>query len=86
MNAQDSFPVAEWRARWIHDPWYVEVGSDRPSQFRAMPNADKRYGIHEMTQAEIDRTINEIRHLQDRAFEMRLAILDALAASRKRGA
>lgn len=78
--SQDLFSVADWRARFVHDAWYTEVGSDKPSQFRAMPYVDPRYGIHEITRGEIDETINRIQELQERAHKMRNDVLDALAA------
>jgi len=77
----DAFAVAEWRARWVHDPWYMETGSGTPAQFRAMPEVDPRYGIQDIGHDELGRTIEEIKSLQEQATKLRSAVLVALAAS-----
>ncbi len=39
-----SYKVADLRARFVHDPWYTELGTNRTMQFRAMPYSDPAYG------------------------------------------
>ena len=82
----DAFDVADWRARWVHDPWYVESGTDKPAQFRAMPPVDPRYGLQEISKAEVERTITEIRQLQDQAKAAQKSVFAALAALREKQA
>lgn len=79
----DSYSVADWRARWIHDPWYNDTGSPgAPAQFRAMPYRDQRFGIHEIDQAELDKTLDQIRELQRTAGALRVAVQATLVSWR----
>ena len=78
----DSYAVADMRARIVHDPWYAEYNSQVPSQFRAMAYSDRRYGLHDVTDAEIDDTIDKIRKLNERAMALRTSVATALAALR----
>lgn len=80
----DSFSAAEWRARWIHDPWYIETGTNNPGQFRAMPYIDPRYGHQDISQDELIETLAHIRELRDRANGLRQEIFDA-KSHQKRG-
>jgi hypothetical protein len=75
----DSFDSADWRARWVHDPWFIQEGT-KPAQFRAMPEVDSRFGLQEISREEIKNTIKLIKELQDRARSARKIVLDALAA------
>ncbi|HET6391035.1 hypothetical protein [Hyphomicrobium sp.] len=76
----DAYPVADWRARWVHDPWYIDANSDAVGQFRAMPNADRRYGIKDIDLDDVTKTIKEIGALQERASALRNSVLAALGA------
>jgi hypothetical protein len=82
----DSVNTADWRARFIHDPWYVEGSSEKASQFRAMPHVDKRYGIHEIDKAELEKNIGKIKDLQERASKIRNDLSSALQALSKSSA
>lgn len=73
--------VADERARIVHDPWYLEKGTDSPSQFRAMPYSDPRYGHQEITREEIDATIKKIVSLQECAGRIRNDVLSSLHPS-----
>lgn len=75
----DSYKVAESRARWVHDPWFVQEGT-QPAQFRAMPASDPRFGLQPIVDTELHETIQAIKVLQQKAREVQKAVLDALAA------
>jgi hypothetical protein len=79
MNS--AYNAADLRARIVHDPWYINLGSDVPAQFRAMPHADQRFGFCEVIEDEIIKIICEIKGLQYEAVELMLAVRDALSAS-----
>ncbi len=80
----DSFSVADWRNRWVHDPWYHEVPSGKVFQFRAMPAVDPRYGQHEISEEEVKETISRIKALQETALKARAALADALRTLREK--
>lgn len=84
MNA--AYKPADQRARFVHDPWYMDTESKAPAQFRAMPYSDPLYGYKEITQTEAEQTIDKIRDLQHRASKLRSTVLDALQASAKKRA
>ncbi len=79
---QDAFSTSEARNRIVHDPWYGEIGSHQPAQFRAMPASDPRFGFCDITKADIDQTINSIHELQERASKLQNAVLEMLDTSR----
>jgi hypothetical protein len=79
--AGDSYSVADWRARFVHDPWYLKIdhaGEQTATQFRAMPSIDPRYGFCEITKDEMDQTITAIKDLQATANGLREAVLSEL--------
>ncbi len=76
----DSYVVADLRARVVHDPWYIENVSGQTAQFRAMPPSDPQFGFREITQKEIDDTIAKIRLLGDRINSLRTDLLDKFRA------
>jgi hypothetical protein len=42
--SSESFKSADWRARFVHDPWYLKVSpsaAETATQFRAMPTVDR---------------------------------------------
>lgn len=75
----EAYDEADWRARWVHDPWFVQEGT-QPAQFRAMPAVDPRFGLQAISEDEIQETIREIKALQQQARNARKAVLDALAS------
>jgi hypothetical protein len=75
----EAFDDADWRARWIHDPWFIQEGT-QPAQFRAMPDVDPRFGLQSISQDEIKNTIDEIKKLQQQARDAQKVVLDALSA------
>lgn len=79
----DSFSVADWRNRWVHDPWYSDKDTDEPSQFRAMPPIDPQYGLCDIKEDEVERTISETRALKERTVKLLNKIQDALRSSKK---
>jgi hypothetical protein len=80
----DSYSVADWHARWIHDPWYLESSSGKVSQFRAMPMADPRYGQQDISSQQVEDRITEIKKLQDRATLARGKLVYELGALRQK--
>ena len=80
----DLYVVADERARVIHDPWYMDKDSKVPAQFRAMPYSDKRYGLKDINDKEIEATITKIKALQVRASDLRNVVLSELEAFGKR--
>lgn len=87
--AQDSFLVGDWRARWVHDPWYGEytftdddnLSTAKVAQFRAMPPVDPRFGIQAIQDSEIEDTITRIRALGNEASRASAALFFALGSS-----
>jgi hypothetical protein len=75
----DASDDADWRARWVHDPWFIQEGT-QAAQFRAMPEVDPRFGLQVVSEDEINRTIGEIRALQQQARDAQKSVFDALAA------
>jgi hypothetical protein len=82
--ASNSFVVSDLRARILHDPWYIEQVSGKTGQFKAMPAADLRYGIHDVGKTEINDTIAKIKALQERASSLRGDVLAELEPSQKK--
>lgn len=76
----EAYDVADWRARWVHDPWYGESGTNQPAQFRAMSQVDPRYGLQDISKDEVETTIKKIRELQVKATAAQKIVRDALAA------
>jgi hypothetical protein len=78
-----SYDTSDWRNRYVHDFWVIpEPG--KATQFRAMPYKDQRFGLVEVSKADIDRTLEKIRALQKQASDLRSAVLEAFAASSKK--
>jgi hypothetical protein len=82
---QESYELGDWRNRTIHDPWYVETGPGRASQFRAMsyssdPRFAPSFGLQEIDKAEIEKMIEKIRTFQKLASDLSEALLNAIAA------
>lgn len=82
--ASDSFVVSDLRARILHDPWYIEQVSGKTCQFKAMPASDPRYGIQDVDESEIDKTITKIKALQERASSLHGNVLVELEPSWKK--
>jgi hypothetical protein len=81
----EAFDDADWRARWVHDPWFIQEGT-QPAQFRAMPDVDPRFGLQAISEDEVKSTIDEIKKLQQQARDAQKIVLDALAALREKPA
>jgi hypothetical protein len=77
----DSFTVADMRARFVHDPWYMELDSQQPSQFRAMPYSDPRYGFQEIKESDAADVLAKIRGLQEQANAVKAMVFHALSLS-----
>lgn len=65
----ESYPVADWRSRWVHDPWYIEQHTGIPGQFRSMPHIDPRFGIHTIEEDRLSETLDKIKALRWQANE-----------------
>jgi hypothetical protein len=76
-----SFTVGELRNRFVHDPWYMDIDTRAAAQFRAMPHSDPSYGYKEITKEEAEKTIKEIKKLQDWASDLRGEVRAELQAS-----
>jgi hypothetical protein len=63
-----SYPVADLRARVVHDPWYIEPEAGQVGQFKSMAYSDQRHGIKDVTQTEIDDTIKRIQKVESDRF------------------
>jgi len=73
-----SFDPNERRNRIVHDAWFVQLASGQPAQFRSMATKDLRFGLVEIEQAEIDKTISDISGLTVRVNALREQILNEL--------
>jgi hypothetical protein len=76
-----SYGAADDRNRIVHDPWFLDQGSNQPGQFRRMPYQDFHYGVVDVSKKEIDETIEKIRKLQKKASDLREKILAAVRTS-----
>jgi hypothetical protein len=76
----DSYDTADWRNRYVHDYWVVEPTKEKASQFRAMSYKDPRFGIVEISKEEINKVLEKIRELQERASKLRSSVRVALVA------
>jgi len=71
--------ASEHRHRIVHDPWYVDTGTQKPAQFKSMPfrgikTSGPQYGITEADAAQIDKTLNDVRELVSEATTLKSAI------------
>lgn len=55
-----TFSVQEERNRIIHDPWYLELKTESPGQFKSMPKKDLRYGMADVEQHQIEQLKDRI--------------------------
>lgn len=82
----DSYKVADKRARIVHDPWYIETERGQPGQFKSMAFTDPRHGIRDISQDEIDDALRAIRKLKVRAISLHHEFRDTLKALREKRA
>jgi hypothetical protein len=80
----DSYPIADLRARVVHDPWYIDTGTESPGQFRAMPYSDPQYGHLDISKMEIEATLIAIHKIRDQATNLRKQIHAEFEALHKR--
>lgn len=78
----ESYPLADLRARVVHDPWYAHKDGAGARQFKAMPYSDPRWGIKDVNRTEIESILEKIKGLQNHANNLREQILDARRALR----
>lgn len=69
----------EERNRAIHDPWYIEVGSGQPAQFKSMPKSALVYGYQDIDEQAIKQTIETIKQRAADAASLRQLISAELA-------
>lgn len=92
MNS--TYDPQDRRNRIVHDPWYVtfERGpgllsrmlSEKPAQFKSMPQKTLQFGIVEIDVTEIEKTSTDIKKLSERAEQLLTEISAQLRASPKR--
>ena len=80
----DFYSPSDWRARFIHDAWYLGVEFQTPAQFRAMPYTDRRYGLCDVTEEELTLNLGRIKELQNEASRLRAIVLNALSTSQEK--
>ena len=79
----DSYPVGDMRARIVHDPWYTGASPMSVGQFKSMAYSDRRFGIEDISQPEVDNILGHIKCLTKTARALFREIRDALEASAK---
>lgn len=81
-----SYVIAEERARFVHDPWYIATDTKSPAQMRSMPNSDPRYGFFTVNKDDFAQTLSDISNLQHRASILSAAVQSELIACADRRA
>jgi hypothetical protein len=79
----DSDAPADWRNRFVHDPWITET-TEGAKQFRAMPYVDPRFGEQEIDRQELQKLLATIKGLQTRASDLHEKVVAALAHRHRR--
>lgn len=79
-----SYLVADERARIVHDPWWIDIGSKGPVQFRAMPASDPFYGFKDISKSDMESTITKIRSLQKEVAILHDLVQSELASLRRK--
>ncbi len=79
-----TFDLAEERNRIVHDPWYLDKDTDQPGQFRSMPFKKPHYGIKDIGESDIRKTLDAIRVRRDEAGKLCAEIVDALSTSQRK--
>lgn len=67
-----------FRNRLVHDPWFAEVGTSAPAQFRKGSPKRRTFGIEGFDPAEAERSTAEIRALTERIGTLRADVRRAL--------
>jgi hypothetical protein len=65
-----TYEVQEQRNRLIHDPWYAEKSSMQPGQFKSMPKKKLQFGIRDVDEAAVRKTIADIRKRKDEVSKL----------------
>lgn len=68
------------RARTIHDAWYVAIESGETAQHRNMPKKELTYGITDKDRTELETDIETLKHLTEKAGELKKKILGWLSS------
>ena len=74
----------ERRNRIVHDPWYLDLKTMTPAQWKSLPRKDLHYGMKHIDEAYVAETIEMIPKCSARARELNEAVYDALQASLKK--
>ena len=77
----DANTVGEGRHRAVHDPWYMEAGTDQAAQFKSMPFKKPAFGLTDIDAAEQAKVIADIRELNERAGRLRNDVQSLIASS-----
>jgi hypothetical protein len=84
----DSYPIADLRARWVHDPWYADAATPddatKAAQYRNMPYSDPVFGIKDRSIDDFNHTMDRITKLRIRTAELKNIALDELVTLQKR--
>ena len=75
---------ANKRARIVHDAWYLQEPSGKAGAFRAMPNDDRRFGVHDFYKTGFDRALTAIDALQTTAVAINQRVSAALSTLPKK--
>jgi len=75
-----TFAVSERRNRIVHDPWYLELFTQQPTQFRSMPSKDPVYGMKQVDKQFLAETYEKIADLVEEGEKLRVKVLEARAA------
>jgi hypothetical protein len=69
------------RNRIIHDPWYSELNTKSPAQFKSVPFKNYDFGLQKSEAEYLEKAIKEGKETFNEVTELRDAILNALAPS-----
>ena len=80
----DSYHAADLRARVVHDPWFIEGGEANVGQFKSMSYKDQRFGVMNVSEDDVKKTLARIRKLKTAAGHLHRDFLAALEALRRK--
>jgi len=74
----------ERRNRIVHDPWYLDLKTMTPAQWKSLPRKDLHFGMKHIDETYVTDTLEMIPKCSARARELNEKIYDALQASLKK--
>lgn len=72
---------AEKRHRVVHDPWYSEMNTKSPAQFKSVPFGRYNFGLEASEAQNLDQAIKEGKEAFIQVTELHNAVVNILAAS-----